>query len=98
MLIIQVLNTNEACAFACVHARTDSHCLFSAWKPAIWFGQNDLWSHLNHPHTLSDSLQRKNDSSPEVSIRAKEVGKGRPTLTKLVTGQDIGALVPSWST
>lgn len=54
------------------------------WKPAIWFGQNDLWSLFNLPHTLSDSLQRKNDPS-EVSILAKEVGKGGTTLTKLVT-------------
>lgn len=85
MSIIWAFNIKEACAFACVHARTDSYSLFSAWKPAIWFGQNDLWSHLNLPHTLSDSLQRKNEPSPEVSILAKEVGKGGTTLTKLVT-------------
>jgi hypothetical protein len=82
MVIIQVFNTKKACVFACVHARTDSYSLFSVWRTAIWFGQNDLWSHLNLPHTLSDSQQRKSDPSPEVSILAKEVGKGGTTLTK----------------
>lgn len=85
MVIFQVFNTKKACVFACVHARTDSYSLFSVWRTAIWFGQNDLWSLLNLPHTLSDSLQRKNGPSPEVSILAKEVGKGGTTLTKLVT-------------
>lgn len=54
MLIIQALNINTARVFAVLtQEQAGSYSLFSAWPPAVGFGQADLlWSHGSLPTAL----------------------------------------------
>lgn len=66
MLIIQALNINKAstCAVLMLE-QTGSYSLFSAWKPAVWFGHADLlWSHGSLLHPPAASLPRGSNPSP----------------------------------
>lgn len=65
--------------------QTGSYSLFPAWKPAVWFGQNDLrWSGGSLPHTLWDALRRRSTGSPwsQHSSRRKWEGRDHPDYTE----------------
>lgn len=83
MLIIQALNINKARVFGYFHARTArSYSVFWTWLPAVWFGQNDLWSHLSLLHTVSDSLQGRSSPCPWSQRSGQGSGKGGTTRAK----------------